>query len=75
MKSLAYAEKNVIATIELCTGEGRAELYYDDGDIYCRRISDGAAWPTETGCACEADAPAVIEAAWGGNGALDLIFE
>ena len=52
-----------IATIELDNNEGKGLLFWQDGAIWCRRISDNDEW--ETPYTCEiTEAIDVVSYAW-----------
>lgn len=65
-----------LATIELDNNEGRAGLFLRNGEIWCRRLSDGREWPTQVG-ASATDVEEVIRLVWGHDGrrSWDLQFE
>jgi len=64
LEILAMEQKEYIATIELDNKEGAGQLFWKDGGIYYRRVSDGEECPTGTGCS-ENQAVTVIAATWG----------
>ncbi len=65
--------EQVLATIELDNeAKSRGELFYRDGDIWCRDTATGEEKATETG-AKEETAEQVISDAWGRNWGLEWV--
>ena len=59
---------SIVAMIDLNGDDGRGDLLWADGHIWCR-TSDGTEWQTGTSCD-EPDAVATIAERWGAPGGL-----